>query len=72
MGRGWRPSMKLEVTERMVEDKVKEVVAEQEGLGLDVITDGEVPRENYYLHFIRNGVRGIDLDVLSDKVRQER
>ena len=71
MGRGWRPSMKQEVTERMVEDKLREVVTEQQDLGLDVITDGEVPRENYYLHFIRNGVRGIDLDVLSDKVRLE-
>ena len=40
----------------------------RQDLGLDVITDGEVPRENYYLHFIRNGVKGIDLDVLSDKV----
>ena len=72
MGRGWRPSMKQEVTEMRVEAKLREVVEEQEGLGLDVITDGEVPRENYYLHFIRNGVRGIDLSVLSDKVRLAR
>ena len=64
--------MKQEVTEMRVEAKLREVVEEQEGLGLDVITDGEVPRENYYLHFIRNGVRGIDLSVLSDKVRLAR
>ena len=62
--------MKQEVTEQVVQDKVREVVKVQEDLGLDVITDGEVPRENYYLHFIRNGVRGIDLEVLSDKVQR--
>jgi len=63
--------MKQEVTEQVVQDKVREVVKVQEDLGLDVITDGEVPRENYYLHFIRNGVRGIDLEVLSDKVMRD-
>ncbi len=30
---------------------MKEVVEEQVALGLDVITDGEVTRENYIFHF---------------------
>ena len=55
-----------------LDDKVKRmvesVVGRQARLGLDVVTDGEVGREGYYMHFIRNGVVGIDLDTLSDKV----
>ena len=47
---------------------VESVVNRQAELGVDVVTDGEVGREGYYMHFIRNGVVGIDLDVLSDKV----
>ena len=47
---------------------VERVVARQAALGLDIVTDGEVGREGYYMHFIRNGVRGIDLETLSDKV----
>ena len=47
---------------------VESVVGRQSRLGLDVVTDGEVGREGYYMHFIRNGVVGIDLDTLSDKV----
>ena len=48
---------------------VRRVVERQAEIGLDIVTDGEVGREGYYMHFIRNGVRGIDLDTLSDKVR---
>ena len=47
---------------------VESVVNRQAELGVDVVTDGEVGREGYYMHFIRNGVVGIDLNVLSDKV----
>merc|ERR1712215_315278 len=47
---------------------VTKVVERQVELGLDIITDGEVGRETYYMHFIRNGIKGIDLDLLSDKV----
>jgi len=47
---------------------VSKVVSRQVELGLDILTDGEVGRETYYMHFIRNGITGIDLDVLSDKV----
>ena len=47
---------------------VESVVEKQALLGLDIVTDGEVGREGYYMHFIRNGVIGIDLHTLSDKV----
>ena len=71
MGRAWRPQLREEtsaVTAARVQAKVKEVVEKQVNLGLDIVTDGEVGRENYFLHFVRNGVVGIDLKVLSDKV----
>ena len=51
---------------------VKAVVGRQVKLGLDVVTDGEVGREGYYMHFIRNGVIGIDLEKLSDKVTETK
>ena len=31
---------------------VKEVIEEQVSLGIDYITDGEIPRENYINHFM--------------------
>jgi len=68
MGRAWRPQLKGEVEEEKVLGMVERVVARQAALGLDIVTDGEVGREGYYMHFIRNGVRGIDLETLSDKV----
>ena len=30
---------------------IKEVVDEQANIGVDILTDGEVPRENYIHHF---------------------
>lgn len=74
MGRAWRPQLREEtnaVTAARVQAKVKEVVEKQVNLGLDIVTDGEVGRENYFLHFVRNGVVGIDLKVLSDKVMRD-
>jgi len=73
MGRAWRPHLKGDVDNE--DDKVKRmvesVVGRQAKMGLDVVTDGEVGREGYYMHFIRNGVVGIDLDTLSDKVMRD-
>lgn len=71
MGRAWRPQLKGEVEEEKVLGMVERVVARQAALGLDIVTDGEVGREGYYMHFIRNGVRGIDLETLSDKVMRD-
>jgi len=73
MGRAWRPNQRtvLDDEEYKVTKMVESVVNRQAELGVDVVTDGEVGREGYYMHFIRNGVVGIDLDVLSDKVMRE-
>jgi len=73
MGRAWRPQLRGEVDDEdaKVEKMVKAVVGRQIKLGLDVVTDGEVGREGYYMHFIRNGVIGINLEKLSDKVMRE-
>ena len=48
----------------------KEVLEKQLGLGLDVVTDGEMSRENYYLHFCRR-LEGVDMDKCTTKVMRE-
>ena len=35
-------------------------------LGIDVVNDGELPRETYFLHFVRK-IKGIDADNLVAK-----
>ena len=35
-------------------------------VGLDIITDGEIERETYYLHLGRN-LKGIDFDNVKEK-----
>ena len=52
--------------EKNVERAIAEVVGKQIDLGLDVITDGEMPRENYYLHFCRH-LEGIDTKNVEEK-----
>ena len=49
-----------------MERAIREVVEKQIDIGLDVITDGEMPRENYYLHFCRH-LEGIDTNNLEVK-----
>jgi len=73
MGRAWRPQLKenVEDEDAKVRRMVESVVEKQAWLGLDIVTDGEVGREGYYMHFIRNGVIGIDLHTLSDKVMRD-
>lgn len=56
-------AMKLDAN---IERAIEEVVEKQIHLGLDVITDGEMPRENYYLHFCRH-LQGVDMDNLEEK-----
>ncbi len=43
-----------------------EVVREQEDLGIDIPTDGEVRRENY-IHYHCRHLHGIDFDALTEK-----
>jgi len=75
MGRAWRPSLKKEEDEeeeeRRVTAMVERVVKRQAELGVDIVTDGEVGREGYYMHFLRHGVQGIDVTHLSDKVMRD-
>ena len=49
-----------------LEKAIDEVVAKQLDLGIDVVNDGELPRENYFLHFVRK-IKGIDADNLVAK-----
>ena len=49
-----------------LEKAIDEVVAKQLDLGIDVVNDGELPRENYFLHFVRK-IKGIDADNLVPK-----
>ena len=45
---------------------IDEIVAKQLDMGLDIVNDGELPRETYVLHFVRN-IKGIDTDNLVSK-----
>jgi methionine synthase II (cobalamin-independent) len=49
---------------------VKDVLDIQESLGIDVVTDGEMARETYYLHLCRN-LSGVDFENTVDKVMRE-
>ena len=52
--------------ERLIQKARNDVVKKQIDLGLDVITDGEIERENYIFHFARN-LKGIDMQTISTK-----
>ena len=45
----------------------KEIIHDQEECGVDIITDGEVRRENY-IHYHCRHLAGIDFDNLTEKV----
>jgi len=53
--------------EKQTTEAVTEVVKKQEEIGIDIITDGEVSRDTYYLHFCHN-LHGIDTQNTADKV----
>jgi len=52
--------------ERIISEGVAEVIADQEYAGIDIPTDGEVPRENY-IHYHCRHLEGIDFSNLTEK-----
>ena len=56
----------LETNQDLLEKAIDEVVGKQLDIGIDVITDGEMSREAYFLHFVRQ-IQGMDADNLVDK-----
>lgn len=50
----------------ILDQATQEVVREQDDLGIDIPTDGEVRRENY-IHYHCRHLRGIDFEALSEK-----
>ena len=45
----------------------KQVIQDQDECGIDIITDGEVRRENY-IHYHCRHLEGVDFDTLTEKV----
>ena len=45
----------------------KQVILDQEDCGIDILTDGEVRRENY-IHYHCRHLEGVDFDTLTEKV----
>ena len=45
----------------------KQVIQDQEECGIDIITDGEVRRENY-IHYHCRYLEGVDFETLTEKV----
>ena len=52
--------------ERILDRATAEVVQEQDELGIDIPTDGEVRRENY-IHYHCRHLKGVDFEALSEK-----
>ena len=52
--------------EKMIGKARYDVIKKQVDLGLDVVTDGEIERENYIFHFVRN-LKGIDMETVTTK-----
>ena len=52
--------------EQMVEKAREEVIKKQLDLGLNVITDGEIERDNYIFHCARN-FKGINMENVIKK-----
>ncbi|HCK76358.1 MAG TPA: 5-methyltetrahydropteroyltriglutamate--homocysteine methyltransferase [Gammaproteobacteria bacterium] len=55
-----------EDAEHIITAGVAEVLADQEHAGIDILTDGEVPRENY-IHYHCRHLEGIDFSNLTEK-----
>jgi len=53
--------------DELIKKACQEVIKEQETAGIDIITDGEVRRENYILYHCRH-LKGIDFSKLTKKV----
>ncbi len=54
-------------SEKMFEKATKEVIEDQIDCGIDIITDGEIRRENY-IHYHCRHLKGIDFNNLKEKV----
>ena len=52
--------------DELIKKACQEVIKEQETAGIDIITDGEVRRENYILYHCRH-LKGVDFNKLSKK-----
>ena len=64
----WKEAMSAlgDNKESLIEKAVREVIDDQINCGVDIVTDGEVRRENYIHHHCRN-INGIDFDYLTKK-----
>jgi len=56
--------------EAMLDRAVKDVIGQQLAAGIDIPTDGEVPRENY-IHYQCRHIEGIDFSTLTRKVLRD-
>ena len=56
----------LKQNQELLDKAIDEIVAKQLDIGIDVITDGELSREAYFLHFVRK-IKGMDADKLVHK-----
>lgn len=52
--------------DKMIERARNDVIKQQLDLGLDIITDGEIERENYIFHCARN-FKGINMNSVTTK-----
>ena len=52
--------------DKLIKKACQEVIKEQETIGIDIITDGEVRRENYVLYHCRH-LKGINFSKLTKK-----
>ena len=53
--------------DELIKKACQEIIKEQETAGIDIITDGEVRRENYILYHCRH-LKGIDFSKLTKKI----
>tara|TARA_B110000967_G_C18720884_1_gene477602 strand:+ start:97 stop:426 length:330 start_codon:yes stop_codon:yes gene_type:complete len=53
--------------DELIKKACQEIIKKQETAGIDIITDGEVRRENYILYHCRH-LKGIDFSKLTKKV----
>ena len=60
-------SSKSPSTEAIFSKAAKQVIQDQEECGIDIITDGEVRRENY-IHYHCRHLEGVDFETLTEKV----
>ncbi len=53
--------------EKIILKATKEIIEDQEECGIDIITDGEVRRENY-IHYHCRHLEGVDFNKLTEKI----